>query len=277
MPDGIVKATHLTHQPTFNLHYYLPFGAVVATAIFRIREFLSHCFSPMTASVGTADSDCDAISTSEQASCRIDAAVASMRSVVPGAKRPVNPMIEADQTVSLLHAVARGEAGALDRLIPYVYAELRQLASRQLRRLGGTPTVSTTVLVHEAYERLIGHSALSIEDERHFYALCGRVMRQIIIDHARERVAEKRGGGIIVVTLDDALGGGSDDVELSARLTEALSQLAERDAALAELAEMAWFAGLDTEHIARLTGVHLRQVQRDLKRARAWIATAVAP
>ncbi|MDZ4814487.1 MAG: ECF-type sigma factor [Pseudomonadota bacterium] len=184
---------------------------------------------------------------------------------------------EPDQVVSLLHALGRGEAGAFDRLIPLVYAELRQIASRQLRRLGGTPTVSTTVLVHEAYERLVGHGTLSIEDERHFYALCGRVMRQIIIDHAREHIADKRGGGAIAVTLDESLGGSSDNAELAARLAQALSQLAERDAPLAELAEMAWFAGLDTENIARLTGLHLRQIQRDLKRARAWIATAIAP
>jgi RNA polymerase sigma factor (TIGR02999 family) len=184
--------------------------------------------------------------------------------------------IESDNIVLLLRAVTDGEAGALDRLIPLVYAELRQIASRQLRRLGGTPTVSTTVLVHEAYERLAAHRTLSIDDERHFYALCGRVMRQIIIDHAREHIAEKRGGGAIAVTLDESVGGYGDDAELAARLAEALAQLGERDAALAELAEMAWFAGLDTENIARLTGLHLRHVQRDLKRARAWIATAIS-
>lgn len=185
--------------------------------------------------------------------------------------------LEPDNIVLLLRAVTRGEDGALDRLVPLVYAELRQIASRQLRRLGGTPTVSTTVLVHEAYERLAAHESLNIEDERHFYALCGRVMRQIIIDHAREHIAEKRGGGVIAVTLDEGMGGHGDDAELAARLAEALTQLSERDAPLAELAEMAWFAGLDTENIARLSGLHLRQVQRDLKRARAWIATAIAP
>lgn len=184
-------------------------------------------------------------------------------------------LLAPDLLVSLLREVARGEPGALDRLIPLVYSQLRQIASRQLRRVGGSPTVSTTVLVHEAYERLAVHGPLSIDDERHFYALCGRVMRQIIIDHARERVAEKRGGAVIAITLDDGIGGTTNDVELAARLAEALEQLAERDAGLAELAEMAWFAGLDTENIARLTGGHLRQIQRDLKRARAWIATAI--
>jgi RNA polymerase sigma factor (TIGR02999 family) len=185
--------------------------------------------------------------------------------------------IDPDTLFMLLRAVTHGEAGALDRLIPLVYAELRRIASRQLRRLGGTPTVSTTVLVHEAYERLAAHAALNVDDERHFYALCGRVMRQIVIDHARERIAAKRGGGILAVTLDEGIGDVRDDAELAARLAEALSQLAERDAALAELAEMAWLAGLDTDRIAALTGMHLRMVQRDLKRARAWIATAIAP
>lgn len=177
----------------------------------------------------------------------------------------------------LLRALTKGEDGALDRLIPLVYAELRQIASRQLRRLGGTPTISTTVLVHEAYERMAGAAPLTIEDERHFYALCGRVMRQIIVDHARENSAEKRGGGAAVITLNDVIEGSHGGAELTARLAEALTQLAERDAPLAELAEMAWFAGLDTENIARLSGLHLRQVQRDLKRARAWIATAISP
>ena len=92
----------------------------------------------------------------------------------------------------------------------------------------------------------------------------------------RERAAQKRGGNAIAVTLDEGLAGGTDDAELAARLAEALSQLALRDARLAELAEMAWFAGLDSDAIAHLTGLHVRQVQRDLKRARAWIATAIS-
>lgn len=185
--------------------------------------------------------------------------------------------LEPDSISPLLRALSNGEDGALDRLIPLVYAELRQIARRQLRRLGGTPTISTTVLVHEAYERMAGSAPLSIEDERHFYALCGRVMRQIIVDHARENIAEKRGGGAALITLNDVIEGCNGGAELAARLAEALTQLAQRDAPLAELAEMAWFAGLDTENIARLSGLHLRQVQRDLKRARAWIATAISP
>jgi RNA polymerase sigma factor (TIGR02999 family) len=188
---------------------------------------------------------------------------------------PMN--LENDRVLSLLRAVTDGDPGAFDLLVPIVYAQLRLIASRQLHKLGGTPTVGTTVLVHEAYERLSHHGQMSIEDERHFYAICGRVMRQIIVDHARERDAVKRGRGRIAVALDDVSISVEDDAELSARLVEALSQLAEREAGLAEIAEMAWIAGIDSEHIARLTGAHLRQVQRDLKRARAWIIAAITP
>ena len=87
--------------------------------------------------------------------------------------------------------------------MPLVYAELRRIASRQLRRLGGTPTISTTVLVHEVYERLVGHGRMNIDDERHFFAICARVMHQVVVDHAREHAAVKRGGGRVAVTLDE--------------------------------------------------------------------------
>ncbi len=176
----------------------------------------------------------------------------------------------------LLRSLTQGEAGALDQLMPLVYAELRRIASRQLKKLGGTPTVSTTVLVHEAYERLAAHGSLSIEDERHFYVLCARVMRQIIIDHAREQQANKRGGQLVAITLDENSGFALGDAELAARFAEALLQLSQRDAQLAEMAEMAWLAGLDTDRIAILTKQHLRHVQRDLKRARAWITMAIS-
>ena len=187
----------------------------------------------------------------------------------------------------MLRALTAGEADALARIMPLVYAQLREIASRQLRSLGASATLSTTVLVHEAYERLAGRQNLALDDERHFYALCGRVMRQIVIDYARERDASKRGGGAFTLALTDMLPkGGQDnesadasahDGELAVRLAQALSQFTELDPELAELAEMAWFAGLDNAQIARLSGRHLRQVQRDLQRARAWLAMALSP
>lgn len=182
------------------------------------------------------------------------------------------------QTVGLpemLQAAARGESGALDRLLPVVYDELKRIARRQLQRLGAPPTVSTTVLVHEVYERLAAHQRLSVEDERHFYRLCARVMQQVLIDHARERGAGKRSGGI-VVSLDAVQAGEWDGAEAVLRLTDALDGLAALDPALCEVAQLAWLAGLDSDEIARLTGTHRRQVQRHLKRAKAWVLAALA-
>jgi RNA polymerase sigma factor (TIGR02999 family) len=181
----------------------------------------------------------------------------------------------ADSVPDLLRALERREVDALDRLMPLVYSELRHLASRQLKRLGGTPTVSTTVLVHEAYERLAHRATLSVEDERHLFRLCARVMRQIVIDHARERRANKRGGGATALALDECLAFAGDDPEIAARVSEVLHQLSELDPALAELAELSWLAGLDNAELSRLTKMNLRQVQRDLKRARAWVLNAL--
>lgn len=182
------------------------------------------------------------------------------------------------QTVGLpemLQAAARGESGALERLLPVVYDELKRIARRQLQRLGAPPTVSTTVLVHEVYERLAAHQRLSVEDERHFYRLCARVMQQVLIDHARERGANKRSGGI-VVPLDAVQAGDLDSAEAVLRLAEALDGLARLDPALVEIAQLAWLAGLDGEAIARLTGSHPRQVQRHLQRAKAWVLAALS-
>lgn len=122
----------------------------------------------------------------------------------------------------LLAAIDRGEAGALDRLMPLIYAQLRTLASRQLRRIGGAPTLSTTVLVHEAYERLAarntsGREGLSISDERHLLRLCARVMHQVLIDHARVDIAEKRGGVQLRVEYGVALAAENPEIAAETR------------------------------------------------------------
>lgn len=172
-----------------------------------------------------------------------------------------------------VRAVARGEPGALGQLLPLVYDELRLIARRQLQRLGGTPTLNATALVHEAYERLARQHALTLEDEHHFYRLCARVMRQIVIDHARERASLKRGGGLTLAFHDGS--DGTDELDSALRVTEAMQQLSHLDRALAETAELAWLAGLSGTEIARLQGQSVRQVQRDLQRAKAWVLAAI--
>lgn len=185
-------------------------------------------------------------------------------------------MPESHKPEEWLRAAARGEPGALDQLLPLVYDELRLIARKQLQRLGGTPTLNATALVHEVYERLSRQKALSIEDERHFYHLCVRVMRQIVTDHARERASLKRGGGMVLVTHGDR-SDGTDALDSALRVTEALEQLLQLDRALAETAELAWLAGLSGTEIARLLGQPVRQVQRDLQRAKAWVIAATQP
>lgn len=174
-----------------------------------------------------------------------------------------------------LHAAARGTPGALDQLLPLVYDELRVIARKQLQRLGGTPTLNATALVHEVYERLARQHALTLDDERHFYRLCARVMRQIVIDHARERASLKRGGAALTLSHQEANAGGA--LEGALQVSEALTQLAALDPELAETAELAWLAGLSGSDIARLKKQQVRQVQRDLQRAKAWVIAAVLP
>jgi len=182
-------------------------------------------------------------------------------------------MPEAHDLHDRLHAAQQRKPGALDQLLPLVYDELRLLARKQLQRLGGTPTLNATALVHEVYERLARQRTLSLDDERHFYRLCARVMRQIVIDHVRERNALKRGGGEMAVAFVDA-SDGSNALDGVLRISEALEQLATLDPALAETAELAWLAGLSGTEIARLQEQTVRQVQRDLQRAKAWVIAA---
>ena len=183
----------------------------------------------------------------------------------------------ADPITRLIEDQARGEPGALDRLLPLVYEDLKRLAHRQRRGGAGTPTLSTTVLVHEAYLKLAGDGAIAATDQRHFMALCARAMRQVLVDHARARLAQKRGAGVAAATLETDAAAGDDGAQQLLALAQALDALAAHDPRLVETLELAWFAGLESERIAELAGVTVRTVQRDLRRARAWLGEALAP
>jgi RNA polymerase sigma factor (TIGR02999 family) len=181
-----------------------------------------------------------------------------------------------DAITRWLSAAAGGDAQALDRLIPLVYDELRGLARSQLRQRGTAATLSTTALVHEAYERLARQSRLAVSDRRHFFVLCARVMRQIVIDNLRRRHAGKRGGGVAALG-EEILGAEPVAAEQASMLAleEALRGLGAHDPGLLETASLVWFAGLDPAEVASLAGVSVRTVQRDLARARAWVADAL--
>lgn len=163
----------------------------------------------------------------------------------------------------------------IDCVFPLVYAELRQIAHRALQRAHGSQTLSTTALVHETYLRLAEHEHLSLESRKHLFALCARAMRQIVIDHARKRQANKRGGNVAVLSLSAVEPGFEQRPESLVMLDQALVALQARDPRLVRLIEYRIFAGLDNAAVAELLNLSLRSVQRDWQRARAWVGAAL--
>jgi RNA polymerase sigma factor (TIGR02999 family) len=180
-------------------------------------------------------------------------------------------MTDQGEVTQLLHAYAGGDRDAFDRLVPMVYDELRRIARNHLRRTNRGATLDTTGLVHEAYLKLAGQKGMRVEDRGHFLAIAACAMRQVIISRARSRLAAKRGGGVIPVTLDEERVGSDAQAEWLLDLDRALALLRERDEKLARTVECRFFAGLSEEETAQALGVSLRTAQRNWMRARAWI------
>ena len=182
----------------------------------------------------------------------------------------------------LLLAGSRGAHDALDRLLPLVYDELRAVARRHLAHERAGHTLATTDLVHEAYARLVDQRESDWQSRAHFMAIAAQAMRRILLQHARDRRALKRGGGIHPVALDDVPtlaapdgeGGLNDDGLLA--LDAALERLATLDARLARVVECRYFGGMTTEETATALGVSDRTVKRDWRTARAWLHAALA-
>jgi RNA polymerase sigma factor (TIGR02999 family) len=163
----------------------------------------------------------------------------------------------------------------LDELFPRVYDELRELAHRQLRRIGTTGTVNTTGLVHEAYLKLSRGQEPEWNDRAHFFALAARAMRFILVDQARERLAAKRDGGR-PVTLDEGWAGAGEAPEQVLAISEALERLEQVSPRLANIVHLRFFAGFSHEEVAELTGVSAPTVKRDWARARTWLHRFIA-
>jgi RNA polymerase sigma factor (TIGR02999 family) len=175
------------------------------------------------------------------------------------------------EITGLLAAYREGDRAALDRLFPLVYAALRELAHRQLTVRQSGDTISTTVLVHEAYLKLTGSAHQTYQDRIHFFAVASRAMRQILVDYARRHAAAKRGSGAIAVSLDpDALPDPGRAEELVA-LDEALSKLERLDQRLGRMVELRFFGGLSVEETGEALGVSPRTIKRDWRRARAFL------
>jgi RNA polymerase sigma factor (TIGR02999 family) len=178
----------------------------------------------------------------------------------------------------LLARAAQGERGALDEVFSSLYPELHRIAHARLHA-HGDPGLGTTTLVHETFLRLVDASQLALADRKHFYAYAAKAMRHIIIDFAREHLAERRGGGAAPLTLDTALAeriGSSDDGGATlVRINDALLALEALDAELARVVEMRYFAGYAEAEIASLLGTSERTVRRQWDKARAFLLAAL--
>lgn len=170
----------------------------------------------------------------------------------------------------LLHQVKTGDRTAMDRLFPVVYAELRRLADACLRRERPGHTLQRTALVHEAYLRLVGQNQPNYQDRAHFLGIAARIMRQILVDHARKHKAGKRDGGVRL-TLDEAMDVPAARDRLMIDLDDALGELERRDEHKAKLIEMRFFGGLTAEETSTVTGLPVSDVRRELRLAQAWI------
>ena len=185
-----------------------------------------------------------------------------------------------DESITgLLSEISSGDRGAYDRLTPIVYEELHRIAKRQLSGESEGHTLQATALVNEAYLKLVGLDRIEWQDRVHFFALSARLMRQILIDHAVRRRAQKRGGGSAHVDLEavaDSIDGGNPTwAEEMIALDAALERLADLDERQARVVECRFFAGLTIEETAAALDVSTITVKRDWSMARAWLNRAL--
>jgi RNA polymerase sigma-70 factor, ECF subfamily len=176
------------------------------------------------------------------------------------------------EVTQLLGAIRAGDNGALSRLLSIVYPELRRLAAREFRRERRDHTLQPTALVHEVYLRLLRNQRIQWIDRAHFFAVSARLMRRILVDHARGRAAQKRGGAQPALTLDGAGASPERDIVDLIALDAAMGRLAERDGRQARVVELRVFGGLNIEETAEVLIVSASTVKNDWRMARAWLS-----
>jgi RNA polymerase sigma factor (TIGR02999 family) len=176
----------------------------------------------------------------------------------------------------LLKRWSDGDAAAFDALVPVVYDGLREVAHRRRRAERSDISLNTTALVHEAYLKLVGLRQAGFRDRAHFLAMASRVMRRLLVDHARARKAGKRGGDLPYAELADDIGLTDENASRVADLNEALEQLEAVDERVSRVLEQHYFGGLTLQETAEASGVSLATVKRDLQYARAWLAARFA-
>ena len=176
----------------------------------------------------------------------------------------------------LLEEWNAGDPQALDRLTPLVYEELRRQATRYLRRERPGHTLQTTGLIHEAYLRLVDAKDVHWQSRTHFFAIAANVMRRILVEHARRRDADKRGGSHVRVQLDEALVVANEIDDDLLAIDEALDRLAAIDPQQARVVELRFFSGLTVDETAVALGISPKTVKRDWSVARAWLRREIS-
>jgi RNA polymerase sigma factor (TIGR02999 family) len=187
---------------------------------------------------------------------------------------------EQDQTTrenitKLLIDFGKGDRAALDEMLPLVYSELKRLASYYLSQERTGHTLQTTALVHEAYMRLVDQQNVNWKNRAQFLGVAAEMMRRILVNHARDRAAAKRGGGAKRVSLRLADVGGETDIDLIA-LDQALTEFSTLDARKSRIVELKFFGGLTIEEIGEVMGISHGTVERELMLARAWLYRALS-
>jgi len=175
----------------------------------------------------------------------------------------------------LLIEWSNGDHTALDQLIPLVYDELRRLARGYMRREKQGHTLQTSAVIHEAYLRLVDQKKVQLQNRAQFFGFAAQLMRRILVDHARSRSRIKRGGGMQMVSLAEQAVISNDVAEMIA-LDDALKNLAEMDPRKAQIVEMRFFGGLTNEEIAEVLRVTTRTVEREWRKAKAWLYRAIS-
>jgi len=180
------------------------------------------------------------------------------------------------EVTQILLDLRRGEQGDQNRLILLVYAELRRIAGAHLKREVAHHSLQPTALVHEAYMRLVEIDQVDWQSRAHFFSIASRVMRRILVDYARARRADKRGGGAATVFLEEALLASPGRSPEIVALDDALNQLAELDERQARIVEMRFFGGMTEEETGDVLGISVRTVKRDWRVAKAWLYKELA-
>lgn len=181
-------------------------------------------------------------------------------------------MTGCSEITELLNAWAHGDAGALNKLIPLVYGELRKMARHHLRRERPDHTLQTTALVHEVYTRLVDVDDVDWRGRSHFLALAAQMMRRVLVDYARAQQCRKRGGSAMLLPIRESLVFSPAQSRPLIALDDALNALARFDPRKCRVIEMRFFGGLSVEETALALGVSPETVARDWKLARAWLA-----